>query len=343
MSDSIRIIKRKVTGFFKPGDVQTIRSAIQDVDRIITDTSVLIRAYYLYCLDSSPEVITVNRQLLDLASSIIQGAEKPQLRGERKNDANLIAIFNQLKNVKIDVFGDAVVDSKHSLSQILNYSLENLITAYENNISSHFIKYPKKVITMRLIDQNIEKKDARRIAAIVSNHLFYDVPITSDIQGVDPIAFADLFPDKQMIQNQINEQKRKAEELKAIKESEKKKKEEEESNKNKKEKETKKEKKDKKKKKPVMSEETIVDVEVIETLKPHCYYIEVNPWVYLRKMVEMNKTLETYEGHKLLNPLPFHSSNIPMHIRIDTSGLAQLLMTKDKIFDSWLYSLLEKR
>ena len=333
MSDSIRIIKRKVTGFFKPGDVQTIRSAIQDVDRIITDTSVLIRAYYLYCLDSSPEAITVNRQLLDLASSIIQGAEKPQLRGERKNDENLIAIFNQLKNVKIDVFGDAVVDSKHSLSQILNYSLENLITAYENNISSHFIKYPKKVITMRLIDQNIEKKDARRIAAIVSNHLFYDVPITSDIQGVDPIAFADLFPDKQMIQNQINEQKRKAEELKAIKEIEKKKKEEEESNKNKKEKETKKEKKDKKKKKPVMIEETIVDVEVIETLKPHCYYIEVNPWVYLRKMVEMNKTLETYEGHKLLNPLPFHSSNIPMHIRIDTSGLAQLLMTKDKIED----------
>jgi hypothetical protein len=184
--------------------------------------------------------------LLDLASSIIQGAEKPQLRGERKNDANLIAIFNQLKNVKIDVFGDAVVDSKHSLSQILNYSLENLITAYENNISSHFIKYPKKVITMRLIDQNIEKKDARRIAAIVSNHLFYDVPITSDIQGVDPIAFADLFPDKQIIQNQVNEQKRKAEEIKAIKESEKKKKEEEESNKNKKEKETKKGEKNKK-------------------------------------------------------------------------------------------------
>ena len=50
-------------------------------------------------------------------------------------------------------------------------------------------------------------------------------------------------------------------------------------------------------------------------------------------MVEMNKTLETYEDHKLLNPLPFHSSNIPMHIRIDTSGLSQLLMTKDKIED----------
>jgi len=36
---------------------------------------------------------------------------------------------------------------------------------------------------------------------------------------------------------------------------------------------------------------------------------------------------------RLLSPLPLHSSFVPMHIRMDTSGISQLLMTHEKIKD----------
>lgn len=66
--------------------------------------------------------------------------------------------------------------------------------------------------------------------------------------------------------------------------------------------------------------------------KPRCYDIEVNPLSYLEKMVRINQELETAfpnveEKHrKRFNPLPFHSKNVPIHVRLDTSGLSQLLM-----------------
>lgn len=70
---------------------------------------------------------------------------------------------------------------------------------------------------------------------------------------------------------------------------------------------------------------------------PRAWDLKVHPWIYLYKMVEINQMLETQfpmvpeEHRKLLNPLPFHSSFVPMHIRLDTSGLSQLLMNEEKI------------
>lgn len=60
-------------------------------------------------------------------------------------------------------------------------------------------------------------------------------------------------------------------------------------------------------------------------------YVEKNPWFYLNKMVRMNRIFETIEGVKLYSPLPIKRTFIPSHIRLDTSGLAQLLFTKEHL------------
>ena len=73
--------------------------------------------------------------------------------------------------------------------------------------------------------------------------------------------------------------------------------------------------------------------------KPRCYDMKVNPWPYLRKMVDISRMLEhdfqdvRAKLRKLYNPLPFHSSFVPNHIRLDTSGISQLLMDKARIQD----------
>lgn len=280
MSDDIRIIKRKATGFFKSDDLVTVKKAIQEVNAIISNASILLRAYYLSRFKASKEPITIDEKLIGFACSVVQGNEKPQLRGSNASSSPLLETFTQLVAIKKDIFGDASVASDLSLSHILSYSISNLITAYKNNITSHFVKYPKRVIRCHLLNQGFKNKEAIKIAAIITNHYFYNVPITSDdglVEGVDPGNFVNLFPPQR---------------------------------------------KDK---------------------KPLVYDIEVKPWVYLRKMVALNRMLETRypdvlpKYRKLLNPLPFHSTFVPMHVRIDTSGLSQLLMTKKRIeeFKDW--------
>ena len=66
-------------------------------------------------------------------------------------------------------------------------------------------------------------------------------------------------------------------------------------------------------------------------------HIEKNYWTYLRKMVLMNRVIEegfqNIQNKKLLSPLCLCSSMIPSFIRIDTSGICQLLMTQERIKD----------
>lgn len=239
-----------------------------------------MRAFYLSRFKASKEPLVLNDQLIGFACSVVQGNQKPPLRGKNASSQQLIETFQQLVAIKNDIFGKANITTNLSLSFMIDYSIKNLITAYKNNISSHFIKYPKRVIRCHLIDQGFKPKDAMRISAIITNHYFYNIPIETDdgkVEGVNPSMFVNCFPPQR---------------------------------------------KDK---------------------KPLVYDIEVNPWVYLRKMVALNRMLETRypdvlpKYRKLLNPLPFHSSFIPMHIRIDTSGLSQLLMNKERIeeFKRW--------
>jgi hypothetical protein len=62
--------------------------------------------------------------------------------------------------------------------------------------------------------------------------------------------------------------------------------------------------------------------------------LENESWTCLREMVLMTKYLETKEekvSYKLLSPFIITRSCIPGHIRIDTSGLAQLFMNKKEL------------
>lgn len=284
MSDGIKIIKRKATGFFKSDDLLKIKKAISQVNAIISNASIILRAYYLSRFKESKESIIIDEQLIGFACSVVQGKTKPQLRGSNTSSSPLLETFQQLVTINKDIFGNAFVASDLSLSHILNYSIGNLITAYKNNIAGHFTKYPKRVIRCHLINKGFKNKEAIKIAAIITNHHFYNSPITTEdgmVEGVDPGKFVKLFPPK-----------RKDE-------------------------------------------------------KPLVYDIEVKPWLYLQFMVALNRMLETqypdvpHKYRKLLNPLPFHSSFVPMHVRIDTSGLSQLLMTQKRIeeFKKWYLAI----
>jgi hypothetical protein len=305
----IKVIKRKLTGFFKPEDKDIIKEAIKNVHYIITNTSILFRTYYLdwfekHRLDN--DILIIDKNILNLACRVVQGEVELKTRNnQRFQDKRLDKASSKSKNVDIEKLKEQEVemkktssdqftqmvelykkmyydldissnDTKLSLSHILSYSLENLLTAYENNVSFHFTKYPKRYIICKLISENKTFTEAKYLASKIIAKYFYDADIEIS-QDIDIERFSLLFPNKQ------------------------------------------------------------------KDDKPRCYEIQVYPWLYLKKMVEINSLLEysfkdiDEKYRKLLNPLPYHNSFIPNHIRLDTSGLCHLLMSKDKIdkFKTW--------
>lgn len=304
MSSSIKIVKRKATGFFKKENVETIRQAVTDVNNIITNASILLRAYYIDQYEQGRE-LSINNQTVSFACNIVQGVKKSPTRITRdekvfklekeervrkgivdndeikkkekeqikkKDDVN--DTFSQMLRVFKSIFGDNIVKTDLSVSGILNYSIENLITAYENNIVSHFSKYPKRFIKCDLLSKNFSKDESKKWSSIITNHYMYDFPITDIVNGIVLEDYEHLFVEKQTVKD-----------------------------------------------------------------KPRCWDLKVSPWLYLPKMLKINRSLEKdfpeleESVRKLYNPLPFHSSFVPKHIRLDTSGLAQLLMSKEKIKD----------
>jgi hypothetical protein len=78
------------------------------------------------------------------------------------------------------------------------------------------------------------------------------------------------------------------------------------------------------------------------------YDLKVRPNVYLQRMFWFNRMFETSQFRlinpalrKLLSPLPLVSQMIPSHIRLDTSGMAQLLMNQQRIREFVAYYEIE--
>jgi hypothetical protein len=74
------------------------------------------------------------------------------------------------------------------------------------------------------------------------------------------------------------------------------------------------------------------------TNKNRLYDMKTRPSVYLQRMVWTNLQFENPmlvlvnpSTRRLLSPIPLMSNMIPCHIRLETSGLAQLLMNKERI------------
>jgi hypothetical protein len=75
-----------------------------------------------------------------------------------------------------------------------------------------------------------------------------------------------------------------------------------------------------------------------DVAKNRLYDLKVRPWVYLQRMVWINRRLEedaplemNPKIRRLYQPLALISTLIPSHIRLDTSGLTQLLMDKERL------------
>lgn len=280
---STKIVKRKAKGFFKETDLLVIKEAVQTCHDIMTNASILVRSYYLklfqenHPIDDDTKILELTKEHLSIASSIIQGATTLSTRKtsseDKRNSKNLI--FNDMLHTFKDMHsrlpGNHIINSNFSLSHILQYSMDGLLTCYHKNINMHFKRYPKRYITCDLISKNYEKKEAKRIAWNIVRFHFYDHQIEDETSTSLIQNYEFLFPKKQTVD------------------------------------------------------------------KPRCWDICKHPWMYLYKMVMINQSLENDfmnvdETHrKLFNPLPFYSSFVPMHIRFDTSGIAQLLMTKERI------------
>jgi transcription elongation factor Elf1 len=263
----LRVVKRKVTGFFKKDDIPKIRQTILVLHKVMVRSSMLVRALYLSKL-SKTEVLKIDEELFRTACNVVCGDKL----SKRVKDPVKIDNYIQLKNVYIDIYGDTKYVNNHDLSfsQIRNYSVRNLMTAYENNITMRFLKYPKRYIICDLLSKGVSSQIARNTAWRVTEYFYNDKQI--NVSEDEKTSYAFLFPT-----NNSNP-------------------------------------------------------------KPRCYDIEANPWNYLEKMVRINQMLQTdflnveEKYRKLLNPLPFHSSNIPLHIRLDTPAISQLLITDVKDF-----------
>ena len=280
-----KIIKRKAKGFFKNEDLQSIQQAVSSSHQIISNASILVRTHYLRWFQSNHPISTedqpfeITRDVLAVACNIVQGDVTPSVRGNGKDKDAKVCLFFDMLSTYQELYGRLHdcsiprISSGLSLSHVLSYSMENLLTAYENNIHSHFPKYPKRYILCDLLSKGVDKSVARKAAAAFTQHFMFDFPLEMpDGCNVDSEVYRFLFPEKVTVKG-----------------------------------------------------------------LPRCWDLKVHPWLYLYKMVMINQALETeFMGveeryRKLLNPLPFHSSFVPMHVRFDTSGLSQLLMTKERI------------
>lgn len=178
------IVKRKIGDFFNDEALPIVREAVEDVSNIVSKVSLLVRAYLIKEFEADPKtIITIDKDVLQVACRIVQGGKQQyrickdkskEKKREELHQAKQL-LDSKLSLIFQDIWKDNYETSNHSLSHVLSYSLDNLLTAYENNVTTHFLKYPKRFITYTLMleDDSLKKKAANRTAAkIVSAFMF---------------------------------------------------------------------------------------------------------------------------------------------------------------------------
>ena len=299
------VLKRKCTSFFTKEDRETVKDAVAQIHMIMTNASILMRAYYIQNYDETfgdkpltvldyKRVLKIDTELLDICCEVVRGKTKLNVREsknpkksetdkEKKEETKKV----EKKKEKLDTFDKVLlcfqslnlktVETTLSLSHILMYSVESLVTGYTTNIWMHYRKYVLRYIRcMVLRALNVEQSTeaiSYKVRKLAGHLLEGDaLPEGWEIDGID------------------------MQELKEV----------------------------------LVPENRKVGV----NLK---YDAKSRPWVFLAFMVNINRRLETdfldisHKYRKLLNPLPMTTSFIPNHIRLDTAGMMQLLMTSDKI------------
>lgn len=173
----IETLKRKCTSFFEKEDRSIIGEAVEVIHSIMSEATHLLKAYYLKKFDiDSSEIVIVDAILLSNCCDIVRGHETLSVRqrevkktpeneneeqaklrkqyadkkaSEKKREADTFKeIYAVYKDVGIsNIFVDL------SISHILSYSVEQMITAYKNNVFLHFPKYVKRYVTCIMMSE----------------------------------------------------------------------------------------------------------------------------------------------------------------------------------------------
>lgn len=312
------VLKRKCTSFFKKEDREVVKDAVLQVHKVMTNASILMKAYYLQDYDEKfgkkvltasdyPKMMTIDVDLLDMCCDVVCGdikkacrtrkpkaddetetepkpepdpekQKKDKKRNEKKEAKKIEnkGTFDKLVSCfqSLDI---KPIKTTLSLSLILPYSVNNLITAYNTNVWMHFEKYVHRYVRcslMKYLNVDTCTKSINALVNKIKKHI---------LEGSDlPKEMDDMTSDIDDLKDALLPKSRKVK---------------------------------------------------VNTK----YDAKSRPWVFLAYMVRINKMLETefldVPAHyrSLLNPFPMTTSFIPNHIRLDTSGMAQLLMSVKKI------------
>lgn len=158
----IEVLKRKATSFFPPAYKAIIDEAVHQVHRIAQHASYLIKAYYLHCMKNH-EMITIDKELIELCFSVVQGkhvvtriskatnkTEAKRLEEERRKEY-VDKHQPQLQMYYSTHFTPLKFDNKISLSYILAYSVQDMVTAYNNNIDMSYEKYVARILYYTIV------------------------------------------------------------------------------------------------------------------------------------------------------------------------------------------------
>lgn len=306
----VKIVKRKITGFFKPDDLIVVRNAVLIHNETITKASMLARAFLLKYPNTqlSDDCLT---DLLNLSCSVVKGKKYTIRRSKKlKTDANLEEkkkfedkkkakklsdkwkkdIYKELLDLHPLLFGKSFIKTKCSISNSLDYSVANLVTAYKNNVIAHFPKYVKRCIYCQMLQSYLKhkKQDEDSLPKPIKDKIKKNAGLLTSFLVFDKLESLDnIVP----VLNTKTDQKYY---------------------------------------KNILPNKATQD-------KPLCYDMSVDPFSFLPYMIKINRMLQydfpllNEQTKRLLNPIPFHTSNVPIHMRLDTSGLCQLLMNKDRI------------
>ena len=328
------VVKRKCKSLFVEKDKSTILDTVNAVHDIISEASLLLKAFYLEwfesnckdrCDDNKP--FTIDKDILGICCIVCQGIAKFQTRtmSEKTKEKKLVEYNglcekdrakkdkqntkNKTRKEEIRTYRPMVLEcfqrifpnkenTKYkdlSLSHILAYSMETLVTNYKTNVVSHYPKYVKKYIYCKLLKlmqspslpkktkvpdpvERIEGcKRIKKLAGKITSHVLFGMEL-NEVVPIDVGTLIEECVPEILVRNKEGE------------------------------------------------------------LICRTSDLDMRPWVYLQRMVWINRMLENEEFRiinpslrTLYNPLCLVSTFIPGSIRLDTSGVAQLLMDKDRI------------
>jgi hypothetical protein len=301
---SVEVLKRKCGSFFSKDDREVLKAVVKDVHSIISEASHLLKAYYIFKIENSPdETVAVDKELLTACCKIVQGDTKKASRTVKEVDLTVLPTdddkakkLKEKKQKQVEknterkgraeqVFKDVLAfwntlditplePSKYSISHILAYTIENTLTAYNNNVWIHYPKYVKKYIRCcKLNEKNLGRNDLPKEVKDLEKPVFKEAAeLTFSLLWDSNCSETHRFVPNNSSSN-----------------------------------------------------------------SNRLYDMKSNIDIYLKNMVLINRELETnFENlrpklRKLLSPLSLISTMIPGHIRLDTSGLVQLFMDKENI------------